>query len=175
MRCTTWGSHRAHPCTDWLYPPTMSGQLTCGNCGYSWWSNAGSARTRCGACRSVVYVPAHVRHDGNTGVGDNARITASLDGWSNTDGVRTPPEPQPRRHWARGSCRHHRWGRLAPTSSGLTSTEPDGTTPLAHLGAVTRWSCGHRPHPFPTAGSRCAGCLLAACPRLRQCGHRRPV
>ena len=39
----------------------MSGQLTCGNCGHSWWSNASSARSRCGACRSVVYVPASIR------------------------------------------------------------------------------------------------------------------
>ena len=44
----------------------MSGQLTCGNCGYVWWSNASSSRSRCGACRTVVYVPAPVRNGANT-------------------------------------------------------------------------------------------------------------
>jgi hypothetical protein len=111
----------------------MSGQLTCGNCGHSWWSNASSARTRCGACRSAVYVPAHVR---NGDTGDHA------DDWR-ADGEQT--------EYSGATVlvviglvvvaiiagvvwlRHRR---------ALTSTEPDGTTPLV-IGAVTRWSCGH--------------------------------
>ena len=40
----------------------MPGQLTCGNCGHSWWSSASSPRTRCGGCRSVVTVPAGIRN-----------------------------------------------------------------------------------------------------------------
>jgi hypothetical protein len=51
----------------------MSGQLTHGNCGHSWWSNASSARSRCGTCRSVVYVPAHVR---------NGASSADHEAWS---------------------------------------------------------------------------------------------
>jgi hypothetical protein len=63
--------------------PTMPGQLTCGNCGHSWWSNASSARTRCGACRSVVYVPAHLRNGANSGSTERLSVAPShREAWS---------------------------------------------------------------------------------------------
>jgi|GEM_PF-4541492 transcription elongation factor Elf1 len=70
----------------WLYPPTVSGQLTCGNCGHSWWSSASSARTRCGACRTVVYVPAHVRNGASSGGVERPSIAPShREVWNSED------------------------------------------------------------------------------------------
>ena len=50
-----------HPPPTQLYPPSVPATLTCPKCGNTWESYASSARTRCGACRSVVSVPAAIR------------------------------------------------------------------------------------------------------------------
>jgi hypothetical protein len=119
----------------------MSGQLTCGNCGHSWWSNASSARTRCGACRNVVYVPAHLRNGANSGGGlEHPSIAPShREAWNGED------DESPYSGatvlvvigfvvvlvvagviWLRRNNK-------APSEPGYELT----------MGAMTRWSCGH--------------------------------
>ncbi|MFZ2056797.1 MAG: hypothetical protein WAV54_05265 [Acidimicrobiales bacterium] len=117
----------------------MSGQLTCGNCGYSWWSNASSARSRCGACRSVVYVPAHVRDEANVGGVEHLFVAPShREAWSDDDDV----NPYSGATVlvvigfvvvlvVAGVIWLHR--NKAPSEPGYELT----------MGAMTRWSCGH--------------------------------
>jgi transcription elongation factor Elf1 len=139
----------------------MSGQLTCGNCGYSWWSNASSARSRCGACRSVVYVPAYVRAGANSKGGEPSNPEA----WNDEDD--------------------------ASQSSGATVLVVIGLVvtlviagviwirrkkPGYHLtkGAMTRWSCGHEAtlsRPLDPGVTL----VTAPCPICGRSGHRRPV
>jgi transcription elongation factor Elf1 len=107
----------------------MSGQLTCGNCGHSWWSNADSSRSRCGACRSVVYVPSHVRNGADSTVPEPVNAEDDEDAHSGATvlvviglaviivvaGV----------IWLRRN--------KAPSEPGYQ----------LRVGAMTRWSCGH--------------------------------
>jgi hypothetical protein len=120
----------------------VAGELTCGNCGHSWSSNAISARTRCGACRSVVYVPAHVRSGANGGGVERLSVARShREDWSDDDDA----NPYSGATvlvvigfvviivivgviWLRRD--------KAPT----TASEPDYQLTM---GAITRWSCGH--------------------------------
>ena len=46
--------------------------MTCGACGYRWESHARSQKSRCGRCRTIVYVPASVRHANEAGAPSRA-------------------------------------------------------------------------------------------------------
>ena len=148
----------------------MSGQLTCGNCGHSWWSNASSARSRCGACRSVVYVPVGARNGAvNGGVEPVSIAPSHREAWSD-DADANPYSGTAvfvvigfvviiviagviwlRRNKAPTSSNQTTTGTAAgmsPSWSPYSPTSPTVATPSEPgyqltMGAMTRWSCGH--------------------------------
>jgi transcription elongation factor Elf1 len=109
----------------------MSGQLTCGNCGHSWWSNASSARSRCGACRSVVYVPAHVRE------GASSAYQEAYDGEDDTSPYSGATVLVVIGFVVILVVAGVIWLRRNNVASGL------GPGHELTVGAMTRWSCGH--------------------------------
>jgi hypothetical protein len=147
----------------------VPGELTCGNCGHSWSSNASSARTRCGACRTVVYVPASVRCGATSGTVRQASVAPSpREASSDADGadsysgatvlvvigfvviiviagiiwLRRNEAPTPFTKAADRIARTRPpWSPYrAPPHSVL---RPSGSAYQLTMGAITRWSCGH--------------------------------
>jgi transcription elongation factor Elf1 len=118
----------------------VPGQLTCGNCGHSWWSGANSARTRCGGCRSVVTVPARMR-DGASGSSGPLHTGSPAGGDRTIDGEEPSTGSGLVVLIVLGICvvaivvwvRHNMAPKLAAA--------PWATLPI--VGAQTRWFCGH--------------------------------
>ena len=152
-----------------LYPPTMPGELTCGNCGHSWSSNASSARTRCGACRNVVYVPAQVRsgassigaertlvnpsrrkdvHDEDEASPYSGATVLAVIGFvviiviAGVIWLRRNEAPTP---FTRAADRIARtrppWSTYRPTARPVARPSESGYQ--LTMGAMTRWCCGH--------------------------------
>ena len=139
----------------------MSGQLTCGNCGHSWWSNASSSRSRCGACRSVVSVPAGVRHGANS----DGSQPFNREAWRDED------DASP---YSGASVLVVIGFVVVLVVAGVIwlrrKKAPSGPGYEPTVGAMTRWSCGHEvtlSHPLDhrvTVVS--APCPLCGCPGI---------
>lgn len=160
--------------------PTM----TCPHCGYQWESTARSQKTRCGQCRSIVYVPASVR-TANTGtrprqVAPVAPAPVTATGRADTttttadDGTRDDDtrDDDTRPTGARRSGRHSPYVSSAP----VQSPRPERTVPAPvpvpvpvqpAVGAVGLWSCGHEQTLVTVTTAR-----EPAASRCRECGTR---
>ena len=66
--------------------------MTCGACGYRWESHARSQKSRCGRCRTIVYVPASVRHANGAGAPSRAPRSPKAAGKAGSPG---PARSQP--------------------------------------------------------------------------------
>jgi len=117
----------------------VPGELTCGNCGHSWSSNATSARTRCGACRSVVYVPAQVRSGASSSGAERTLVAPSRRIHVNDEDEASPYSGATvlvaRCHRIRRDHRR-RWGHLAPSQRGSDAVYEGSESDCSHPTAV---------------------------------------
>ena len=69
--------------------------MTCGACGYRWESHARSQKSRCGRCRTLVYVPASVRHANEAGAPSRAPRSPERGPARSQSPQREAPAPAP--------------------------------------------------------------------------------